>query len=125
MLVIKYYIFQNDLHLHCVSNNAQKMKFSIKDLFSKRDQIPKKLGIWSHLLKKLLLENFFFGGSETLNIYTNPANTPRAFHVETTGKRRFHVVSTSNTRGVFVGNLFLLLRFIYLYFGCIFLDFLL
>ena len=32
---------------------AQKMKFSIKDFFSKYDQI-RKLRIWSHLLKKSL-----------------------------------------------------------------------
>ena len=29
---------------------AQKMKFSIKDFFSKFDQIRRKLGNWSHLL---------------------------------------------------------------------------
>ena len=36
------------------------MKFSIKDFFSKCDQIPRKLPIWSHLLKKSFMENFFF-----------------------------------------------------------------
>ena len=39
---------------------AQKMKFSIKDFFSKGDQIRRKLRIWSHLLKKSLMENFIF-----------------------------------------------------------------
>ena len=39
---------------------AQKLKFSIKDFFSKCDQIRRKLWIWSHLLKKSLLENFIF-----------------------------------------------------------------
>ena len=39
---------------------AQKMKFSMKDFFSKCDQICKKLRIWSHLLKKSLMENFIF-----------------------------------------------------------------
>ena len=39
---------------------AQKMKFLIKDFFSKYDQIRWKLRIWSHLLKKSLIENFFF-----------------------------------------------------------------
>ena len=34
---------------------AQKMKFSIKDFFSKCDQIRRKLQIWSHLLKKSLI----------------------------------------------------------------------
>ena len=36
------------------------MKFSIKDFFSKCDQIRRKLAIWSHLLKKSLMENFLF-----------------------------------------------------------------
>ena len=40
------------------------MKFSIKDFFSKCDQIRSKLRIWSHLLKKSLLENFIFGGCD-------------------------------------------------------------
>ena len=39
---------------------AQKMKFSIKDFFSKCDQIRMKLRIWSHLLKKSLMKNFIF-----------------------------------------------------------------
>ena len=39
---------------------AQKMKFSIKDFFSKCDQIRRKLRIWSHLLMKSLMENFIF-----------------------------------------------------------------
>ena len=39
---------------------SQKMKFSIKDFFTKCDQILRKLRISSHLLKKSLLENFFF-----------------------------------------------------------------
>ena len=36
----------------------QKMKFSIKDFFSKYDQIRSFLQIWSYLLKKSLMENF-------------------------------------------------------------------
>ena len=36
------------------------MKFSIKDFFSKCDQICKKLRIWSNLLKKSLMKNFIF-----------------------------------------------------------------
>ena len=38
----------------------KKMKFSIKNFFSKCDQIRRKLRIWSHLLKKSLTENFIF-----------------------------------------------------------------
>ena len=36
------------------------MKFSIKDFFSKCDQIHRKLRILSHLLKKSLMQNFNF-----------------------------------------------------------------
>ena len=36
------------------------MKFSIKDFFGKCDQIRSFLRIWSHLLKKSLMENFIF-----------------------------------------------------------------
>ena len=42
------------------SFTAQKMKFYIKDFFSKCDQIRRFLRIWSHLLKKSLIENFIF-----------------------------------------------------------------
>ena len=36
------------------------MKFTIKDLLGKCEQILRKLWIWSHLLKKSLIENFIF-----------------------------------------------------------------
>ena len=36
------------------------MKFSIRDFFSKCDQIRSFMRIWSHLLKKSLMENFIF-----------------------------------------------------------------
>ena len=49
---------------------AQKMKFLIKDFFSKCGQIHRKLRIWSHLLKKFLMENFIFCGSiRTMKIF--------------------------------------------------------
>ena len=43
-----------------VVDTAQKMKFSIKDLFIECDQIRRKLRILSHLLKKYLMENLIF-----------------------------------------------------------------
>ena len=46
--------------LSTVSVTAQKMRFSIKDFFSKYDQIRSFLRIWSYLLKKSLMENFIF-----------------------------------------------------------------
>ena len=39
---------------------TKKMKFPIKDFFSKYDQIRSFLRIWSYLLKKSLKENFIF-----------------------------------------------------------------
>ena len=46
--------------LNFINFTAQKMKFSIKDIFIKCDQIRRKLLIWSHLLNKSLMENFIF-----------------------------------------------------------------
>ena len=48
-----------------VSSAAQKMKFCIKDFFSKCDQIRSFLRIWSHLLKKSLMENLIFCAVKT------------------------------------------------------------
>ena len=45
------------------TDTAQKMKFSIKDFFSKCDQIRSFVLIWSHLLKKSLIEDFIFCGA--------------------------------------------------------------
>ena len=50
-------IMSNNLYSFVI---AQKIKFSVKDFFSKCDQICRKLRIWSHLLKKSLLKNFIF-----------------------------------------------------------------
>ena len=47
-------------YIHLGSGTSQKMKFSIKDFLSKCDQIRSFLRIWSHLLKKSLMESFFF-----------------------------------------------------------------
>ena len=46
--------------LFCKKFTAQKMKFSIKDFFGKYDQIRSFVRIWSHLLKKSLMEDFIF-----------------------------------------------------------------
>ena len=48
------------LLLLTVKYTAQKMKFSIKSFFVKCYQIRSFLQIWSHLLKKSLMENFIF-----------------------------------------------------------------
>ena len=41
-------------------HTVQKMKFSMKNFFSKCDQIRSFLRIWPHLLRKSLMENFIF-----------------------------------------------------------------
>ena len=51
-------------HLQIRANTAQKMKFSIKDFCSKCDQIPRKLRISSHLLKKSLMKKFIVPKNE-------------------------------------------------------------
>ena len=43
-------------------DTAQKMEFPIKDFFTECDQIRNFLRIWSHLLNKSSMENFFFFG---------------------------------------------------------------
>ena len=55
LLVFSYFLMPRfSISLH------KKMKFSIKDFFSKCDQIRSVLRIWSHLLQKSLMENFIF-----------------------------------------------------------------
>ena len=47
---------------------AQKMEFSVKDSFSKCDQIRRKLRIWSHLLKKSGKLHFSCSGEKLLTL---------------------------------------------------------
>ena len=49
-----FFAVQKNL-VHCT-----KMNFSIKGLFSKYDEIRRKLRIWSNLVRKSLMENFIF-----------------------------------------------------------------
>ena len=63
--LIKATVEVSDVPLH------KKMNISIKDFFSKCDQIRRKLRIWSYILKKFLMENFifctvFFGSNEIM-----------------------------------------------------------
>ena len=55
-----YYLVLQLLESNGSHVTAQKMEFSIKDFFSKCDQIRRKLRIWSQLMKKPLMENFIF-----------------------------------------------------------------
>ena len=47
-------------YVNLMDCTTQEIKFSINGFFSKRDQISSLLRIWSHLLKKPLMENFIF-----------------------------------------------------------------
>ena len=48
---------------------AQKNEFLFKDFFIKCDQIRRILQIWSHLLKKSLIENFIFMQCKILTVW--------------------------------------------------------
>ena len=58
-IVLVLLILQELVVVHKI-HYIKKMKFSIKYFFSKCDQIRRKLQIWSHLVKKSLMENFIF-----------------------------------------------------------------
>ena len=53
-LIVSFYVNFN------IKALLKKSVFSINDFFSKCDQNRRKLRIWSHLLTKLLMENFIF-----------------------------------------------------------------
>ena len=55
--------------IYQITITSQKMKFSIKDFFSKYDPIRSFLWIWSHLLKKSLLKSTIFWAVYTLSKY--------------------------------------------------------
>ena len=73
---LRYFSFEPSLKLWCT---ASKMKFPIKDFFSKCNQIRRKPRIWSQLLKKFLMENFIFLCSDgvVLEILTNSGDFRR------------------------------------------------
>ena len=53
-------LFISTTFTHLEITLHKKMKFFIKDLLSKCNQIRSFLWIWSHFLKNLLMENFIF-----------------------------------------------------------------
>ena len=54
------FYFSAFTHIFINLRTAQKMKLSFKGFFIKCDQIRRNLRIWSHPLKKSLMENFNF-----------------------------------------------------------------
>ena len=75
-----------DIDIDFPDNGAKKLDklsaFFWLENFAKMNLV---LRIWSHILKKSIIENFIFSAV--------PTNTPRGFHVETI-PRRFNVEST-------------------------------
>ena len=57
---LKNFLGFNERKISNRNYTAQKMKVFMKDFFSKCDQICNLLQIWSHLLKKSSIKNFFF-----------------------------------------------------------------
>ena len=57
---IKLYLINCTISAYYIRRFSQKMKFSIKDFFSRCGQIRRRLWIWSHSLKKSLMKTSFF-----------------------------------------------------------------
>ena len=119
------------------------MKLSIKDFFSKYDQICSFLGIWSPIQKKFLMENFIFCAvlfktSETSNLAVTLSALRDYYHscilrvfviwyfafcyslllyLGYTGLKCYLVITSSITFGYFIWNhdLLLLHKVQYLY----------
>ena len=75
------------------------MKFSIKDFFSKCDQIRSLLWIWSHLLKKALMENFIFYAVGKRVKLTNSILLIRTCHDSQYLPWKFYSLSSENNHG--------------------------
>ena len=94
------------LKKHLFVFTAQKMKFSIKDFLSKCDEIRRKLRIWSHLLKKSLMENFIFCEKFSMmprislsKLIFNPFQFSAAFRIKTS-----HFFCSTNQMTIFYGK---------------------
>ena len=72
----------------------KKIKFSVKNFFSKCNQIRNFLWIWSHLLKKSLMQNFIFC-AVPLKGYFLPCPSCGT---------KFHIISTFTTVLSFVSK---------------------
>ena len=66
-LCIDHVLLAHDSLNRKVAQTALKTKFSIKDFFSICDQICRKQRIWSHSLRKSLMENYIFCAVITLS----------------------------------------------------------
>ena len=60
MMTLNPFMHNIEKWSNIIDSTVLKMRFSMKDFFSKCDQIRRKLWIWSHLMKKSLMENLIF-----------------------------------------------------------------
>ena len=77
------------------SHTSQKMTFFIKVFFSKCDQIDIFLRIWSHLLKKSLIENFNFcavRNFELRNFFSQTTFTVASFPLVLDSMQKSYVI---------------------------------
>ena len=70
VLSTKHNQYQPNVKPH-LKTTAHKKMSSITDFFNKCDQIRSFLRIWSHLLKKSLMENFIFCAVDVFSGYRN------------------------------------------------------
>ena len=83
-------LFQNTFvkeRSNMAGDTPQKIKFSIKDFFSKCNQIHSFLQIWSHLLKESLMENFIFCVVSKAELQPGPSQTSKNFWLSNNNKR--------------------------------------
>ena len=73
---MSYLCYEYEVIMNIIT--ALKMKFSIKDFFSKCDLIRQKQQIWLNLLKNSLMENFiFFCAVNINNFFESSSNHKR------------------------------------------------
>ena len=77
LIFVHVCVYQEFMDLKFYAHTTQKIKFSIKDFFSKCDQMRRKLWIWSHFLKgetqcqscsRILRTMFYNFQSESRNV---------------------------------------------------------
>ena len=82
----------------------EEMKFSIKDFFSKCDQVC-RMRIWSHFMKKFLIENFIFcavllaiSAKVSLYLFDSVLNKPLHCHPHSLLSSTFHETFRKTSR---------------------------
>ena len=81
-----------------LTQHSTKKKFSIKGFFSKCDQIRRKLWIWSHLLKKSLMENFNFWEVQRIEFQLKASGRRRTNDHWLIKRQSCHHIETSQSK---------------------------